>query len=251
VLSDHKAVEAVRAYLLGALEERAAAALEERYFTDRAFFLFIREVETSLIEDYLRGRLSPATKARFESRYLTVPELRKRLDEVRTRQVDTAPPQAHMRRYSVMAAAAMIVLCVSGALLYREKMRFDRLPSRSAERPIMAVALLRPGVLKGETAQYNRLTLPPARGDIKLILKVAWQGSPIACFGRILLRTSDGKWQPIWSSAGPIWSEASRGGQQVTFLVDAALFREGDYRVELSGPDGQIRDTYSLRVSPA
>ena len=77
----------MRSYLLGTSTKRAASSIEERYFTDRGFFLFVQAVETALIEDYLAGRLAPSTKKRFESRYLAVPDLRRRLDEIRGIQV--------------------------------------------------------------------------------------------------------------------------------------------------------------------
>src|SRR6266566_694368 len=76
-------IEPVRAYLLGKLDDQTASVLEQRYFTDRSFFLRVREIETALIQDYVAGRLASTDKHLFENRYLTVPEMRRRLEEVR------------------------------------------------------------------------------------------------------------------------------------------------------------------------
>ena len=82
--------EAVRSYLLGTLEEGEAASVEEKYFTDRNFFLFVQGVETALIEDYLSGRLAPSVKGHFEARYLSIPDLRQRVEEVRGTRVPSS-----------------------------------------------------------------------------------------------------------------------------------------------------------------
>jgi hypothetical protein len=60
-------------YLLGELSEREQADLEMRYFEDPRVFDELVEVETSLIDDYVRGRLTPETRQRFETHFLADP----------------------------------------------------------------------------------------------------------------------------------------------------------------------------------
>src|SRR5215472_7620670 len=79
----HKRSEPVRAYLLGTIDEAEATKLEVGYFTDPSVLDWIQAVESTLIEDYLAGRLSPEDRRLFESRYLEVPALKQRLAEVR------------------------------------------------------------------------------------------------------------------------------------------------------------------------
>src|ERR1035441_7497471 len=104
--------------------------IEERYFTDRAFFLSVQSVETALIEDYLSERLSPSSKKRFESRYLAVPELRRRVDEVRKKQVPVQIVGGQLRGARLRLVAAALLLCLGGSALwlYRDRMRLLSLP---------------------------------------------------------------------------------------------------------------------------
>src|SRR5947207_1644652 len=84
---EHISNDSMRAYLLGQLPDDQAAALEEEYFVNRAFFLKVQSEEATLIADYLDGTLSPAEKLSFESRYLRIPELQCRVEEIRRRRV--------------------------------------------------------------------------------------------------------------------------------------------------------------------
>ena len=47
-------------YLLGELAEPEQTALEEKYFADPQLFDQLVKAETELVDDYARGRLSPA-----------------------------------------------------------------------------------------------------------------------------------------------------------------------------------------------
>src|ERR1035441_2528989 len=112
--------EPVRAYLLGILDESKSAAVEQKYFTDRAFFLFTRAEETRLIEDYLAARLSPPETRQFEERYLSVPELRAMVEEIRQqREVLRAPSRPVLRRW--LAAAAMVLICAGGVIFLQRR----------------------------------------------------------------------------------------------------------------------------------
>src|SRR5882757_5684418 len=95
---EHMYSEPVKAYLLGILDEGKAAEVEQKYFTDRAFFLFAQQEEQRLIEDYLADRLPPAEVRQFELRYLSVPELRDKVEQLRvTRGVVQMRPRPVLR----------------------------------------------------------------------------------------------------------------------------------------------------------
>ena len=111
--TEHKVSGTVKAYLLGQLEGDEAAALEEKYFMDRSFFLQVQGIEQQLIEEYLGNRLPSDQREQFESRYLQVPALRQRLAEVReemARSVST--PRSESAWAWRVAFAACLLLAV-------------------------------------------------------------------------------------------------------------------------------------------
>ena len=110
--------ECVKAYLLGFLDEIEAAQIEAKYFADSAYFQWVQDVETELIGDYLAGRLKPEDRGRFESRYLTVPEMRKRLEEVRS-----ATPLAARQVFRIRWYAAVNLRALGVAVLGRARHR--------------------------------------------------------------------------------------------------------------------------------
>lgn len=105
----------MRAYLLGMLADEEASVLEEEYFVNRAVFLRIQSEERALIADYLDGRLRSEEKRSFESRYLKVPELQRKVDEARSQRSalrPTAKPWVGMMRPLAAGAAFAAVLCL-------------------------------------------------------------------------------------------------------------------------------------------
>jgi hypothetical protein len=62
--------EMMTRYLFGELSEQEQARLEERYFNDVQTFAQLVQLETDLVDDYARGRLSPHMRERFERAYL-------------------------------------------------------------------------------------------------------------------------------------------------------------------------------------
>lgn len=244
--------EPVRSYLLGELEESAAATIEERYFTDRAFFLLVQSAETALIEDYLAGRLSPSSKKRFESRYLAVPDLRRRLDEVRARQFPSQGVVGQARYARLRLVAALLLVSLGGAAfwLYRVRMRFESLPPSTGSRPILATISLSPGLLKDPGSRSAELHALSARGDVRLVLELPGQAKQIVCTAQVLLALPDGTWKRVWSAPRPVWSTSFRGGQQLALILDASLLGRGDYLVEVAGADKTVQETYVFRISP-
>ena len=69
-----------RRYLLGELTEAEQSVLEETYFNDAQVFAEVAAEENALVDDYVRGRLAPETRHRFETVYLSRPERRARVE---------------------------------------------------------------------------------------------------------------------------------------------------------------------------
>jgi curli biogenesis system outer membrane secretion channel CsgG len=110
--SDHKLAASMRAYLLGQLSDQEAAELEEQYFVNRDCFLRMQSEENALIADYLADRLSKKERSSFESRYLHVPELERKVEEVRRQRSLLRPPSlpAFRVRWGMAAAALALAL---------------------------------------------------------------------------------------------------------------------------------------------
>jgi len=243
--------EPVRSYLLGMVEESSAVSVEERYFTDRRFFLFVQAMETALIQDYLAGRLAAPEKIRFEARYLSVPDLRRRLEEVRaaTPPAPVACRQAHPNR--LLMAAAIILLCVAAVAFwgYNHRLRSDALSGPVRARPSLATLSLSPGLLKGD-ASAAKLAPPTRQGDVLLVLEIPGRAIQTLCSSQVSQALPKGSWKRVWSTSKPVWSTSSPGGQELALRVDASVLVRGDYLVEVTGADGNVHETYYFRVSP-
>jgi hypothetical protein len=66
-------------YLLGDLPEAEAEALEQQVFTEDETFEQLWQIENGLVDGYVRGRLSPVDREKFERHYLISPVHRQRV----------------------------------------------------------------------------------------------------------------------------------------------------------------------------
>jgi len=243
----------VRSYLLGTIEDGEAARVEERYFTDRRFFLFVHAIETRLIEDYLDGRLTPPAKHLFEARYLEVPDLRERVEEIRGKQVLNATNARRVRTWLFVVAAAIMLACIGiGVLWLQRNSRRTEQPSVIAEtRPVIATLSLTPGLLKGAGSVAAKLGPLTGRGDVRLVLELPGQHTPMLVNAWVSVATSDGAWRRVWSAPKPIRPLPGATGQQVTLTLDSSLLPSGDYLVEIVSLDERVHESYSFHVSSA
>ena len=137
-------------YLLGELTEEQQVEIEDRAFSDKDYLASITTVENDLIDEYVRGELSPADRQRFESRFLASAERRKRVEfakALRTAFSESKVPEKNVIqtatgwswRESLYAflnglnpaarlafAAAAIVVVAGAALLFVETLRLRR-----------------------------------------------------------------------------------------------------------------------------
>lgn len=68
----------MRRYLLGDLPEAEQLALEAEFFADGNLLERLQDIETDLVDEYVRGQLSKANRQQFERNYLTTPAHRER-----------------------------------------------------------------------------------------------------------------------------------------------------------------------------
>ncbi|MFN0107280.1 MAG: hypothetical protein ACKVZH_00375 [Blastocatellia bacterium] len=68
-----------RRYLLGDLPEQEQLALESKFFADANLLEQMQNIETNLVDEYVRGQLSNADQRQFERHYLTTPAHKERV----------------------------------------------------------------------------------------------------------------------------------------------------------------------------
>lgn len=244
----HKLKGPVRSYLLGQLDDDQAAVLEDRYFSDPAVFRWVRDVEAAMIAEYLKGELSASERERFEQRYLEVPELKKRLEEVRRNAPVTQPVLLHMR-WQFVLTAVVLVCCGLSWLVWRGAgdRRAPIAQGQPPNPPVVALAVhLVPGLVKGAKARQVEFTPPPG-GRVRLSLELPGRNSPLACRVAIALVAPDGGRGIAWTSQ-PVLSSAVGTGQEVVVELAASLLPPGDYVGEVVTSAGGVLETYSFRV---
>ncbi len=137
-------------YLLGELPEEQQVEIEDRACSDKDYLATITTVENDLIDEYVRGELSPSDRQRFESRFLASAERRKRVEfakALRTAFSESKAPEKNLVQAATgwswreslyaflnglnpaarLAFAAAAILVVAGAaLLFVETLRLRR-----------------------------------------------------------------------------------------------------------------------------
>ncbi|MGA9769882.1 MAG: hypothetical protein WBV94_12630 [Blastocatellia bacterium] len=65
--------EEIRGFLLGQIDDQSSEMIEDQIFTEPDFAEEVRILESELIEDYVKGNLSPAERQLFTNKYLNTP----------------------------------------------------------------------------------------------------------------------------------------------------------------------------------
>jgi hypothetical protein len=251
---DHISNESMRSYLLGQLSDDEATALEEEYFINRDSLLKIQAAETALIADYLDGSLRPAEKQHFESRYLHVPLLQRKVEEVRQQRRMPRPvaqPSIWINWRVAFAIASILVLAF-GILAYRSHLATPpELVARNQPPETHSVIAIRisPGSVKGINSKPAQFNPPMSDSAISLVLELPGQSSSARCRVRISRVNSGGRWVPVWTSPQPLVSSVDGDGQALTVRLDNALVQPGDYVVQTTSSDSGISETYLYRVN--
>jgi hypothetical protein len=245
----------MRAYLLGLLPDDQAAALEEEYFVNRASLLTLKSAEEDLIGEYLAGRLPPAEKRHFEKRYLHVPELRRRVEEVRREHIAAQPvvkPSFWNAWRLALAATPVLVVFAFAVWGFRSHQAKPAELVASGPTPQTGPPLsirISPGSTKGVDSKSVQFEQPASGSIVNLILELPGQTSTLRCKVRISSVEAEGGWLALWNSPEPVVSTRTPTGQALTLPIGSSLFRPGDYVVEAWTSDGQFSATYVYRVT--
>lgn len=259
-------------YLLGALPPEEEERIELQYLAGDEALALVQEAEDDLVDDYARGRLSPADAQRFEERLLSRPGMAGRVAFARALAAQKQPSSRRSLAPPWLAWAAAVLLAVLsaglGSGLYRQRhaataadaasrARIEALERRVTEQeallravppPVMGaprVVELRDGGLRGEGGPQNQ-TEAPSEPWVVLRLRVDAHLYP-SYVARI--ETADGRL--IAPSLMAVRRDAPAAAD---VMVTGALLKPGSYVVELRGVEGSQRPEpvggYLLEVRP-
>ena len=264
----------IRRYLLGDLDEAAAAALEDRSVADPALLEDVRAADDALIEAFLDGRLRPAERERFEAHYLPSPVHRDRVAIARAlRQRAAIAPQSSAaggaRLYGWMALAAAMVLAslwiVSNGGPPTQQVVVPQTPRPGPQAPapgspappLVPAPAPAPSPIPSAARTVLALTLSPITtrggdqathvrpaGPIDLVLRL--EGTPAASDRAYdtELQTVDGR--VMWR--GRSRAAAAGSGLLTTVRVPADTLPADDYVVVIATPGREERGRYVLRL---
>jgi hypothetical protein len=248
----HKSIETVKAYLLGALNDREASELEAGYFTDPDCLRRVHDIEDHLIEDYFKDRLPRSDRQRFESRYLKVPELRQRLDEIRI----TLGEKDRQPRFAVWQNLRMALICIGLFAVVGGVWNYSHVRPSGTGSPVTsaipipaATVMIRlmPGVAKGSSANGHEFSIPAGGTWVAMVLELPGQRAALDCRVRLLVLDSDGRPGIVWTSQ-PVRSESVGDVVEVNVLPDPSVLHPADYIAEVVTPDDAILERYVFRI---
>jgi hypothetical protein len=249
MLPRHISTETVRAYLLGTLDRNAAAALEDEYFAAPALFTAVLEEERWLILEYLDGGLPPDQRLLFEARYLEIPELRRRLERVKTVRSAALRKRATTR---MAVAAGFLLVLGSVTWILRETRQNALTGERSGSPPSVETVTFRliRGLPKSGEGQRNRFAAPPTGSVVQLILERPGPETDTATETRIKSVGADGGTTPVWKGPCKPAENPSTGRQDLVALVPSGKLVPGDYIAESLFPGGAVSESYYFRITP-
>ena len=272
--------ESLTRYLLNEVSEPEREAIERAYFENPQAFEAMAQAETALIDDYVRERLAPDVRRRFETAYLADPARRARVAfaEALAARVDRLAPPAEESQTAprtrrswlapffqarpVLAVAAAAAIAALATALW---MAVDR---RSGERAVPGHADAgRPGAAPADPGAGPLPTQPaPVMVTLALVVgagerRVGPEGPATLTIPRdatdvrfaLTLRARDyGRYRVILRMAGgseilrrddlqPIVDPA---GPVIELRVPANAFTSADYILALQGAarDGEYDD---------
>ena len=238
-------------YLLGELSESEETSVETRFFEDSDLLDELRGTERDLIDAFVRGELTGDSRQRFEQRFLTQPDRRRRvlfasalarLLPRRDVQVEpTAEPatrkegRAWWSHISIgsrelLAAAAVLVIAVSVALFWRTQLgRPTPAPPIAEEQSAAAEAPRVPEetTIMGQDATSGKDSRPPTQ------------------IGRPTPPPNIAKKQPAAAGAPPIPGDVLIGQQNATIGKD---FRPKTIMSALTLTPGRLRGEEGARL---
>ena len=241
MLTNEKALEEVRLWLLGLLPEQDSRSLEERLITDSELYEEVFIVEEELIDDYIADRLSAEDRKAFESYFMNSPERQEQFRIANALRVyigdakETESPVGVKRRWpfaaiSLAAAAVVIVALVWLAVSLK--------PGGTGK---SLSVVLTPGGQTREGGTVQRITIPSDTDTLELDLKLT--RNDFQNYRATLLDSDGGTIQIYDNLSGPTLHVSVRTHQ----------IPPGDYQLKVDGlnPDATFESADSYRFTVA
>lgn len=239
MLTNDKALEELRLWLLGLLPEPESRSVEERLITDAELYDELFIVEEELIDDYIAGRLSADERAAFESYFMNSPErqeqfrianaLRVYIGDTKEETETETEPAAEVKRRWPFAAMSLAAAAVLIAALVWTWPPAGTGKSHRAE--------LMPGGQTREGGTVQRITIPAGTDTLDLDLKLTRNDFPKY---RATLLNSDG---------GTVQIHENLSGPTLRFSVSTQQTPPGEYQLKVDGlnPNGTFESADSYR----
>lgn len=244
------------AYLLDRLPESEARRIEERYFSDDAFFILAGACEQELIRDYLLQKLAPDDVRRFERKYLSSPGLREKVEfSAAIMTVTRALPARERARTGIrrvplpwLAAAAALAF----ALIAWQQIRIARMEAR-LEQWMAGAAVKVAGGAPARSIPAFALRLAPERDarSAPLVLRIPADAEKVQLSAEIEPGNEAAGYRAALAlpAGAEVWSGFVPGGSPlVTITVPAQSLPRGDYVLTLDARTGAAHEAYAFRV---
>jgi hypothetical protein len=259
-------------YLLGTLEEDETQKIEQRLLCDSTFFESrLLPVEGALINKYLAGLLTQREIELFERKYLSVPELRGKVDFARRMwavAMDTSEEEPSLAygilgfQFSTVMSAAFCTVGL-GTLLAAwviaghprasnpDGIRRDGQPAiQLAGDQRILVATLMPGLTLSGNDKPQRVHLTPDAQEIRLALELPGVRQRLEATVEVFL-VEDNRHRLVWNRDG-ISSVSTLHGQTLLVSLTPQELGVGDYVAYIKKgpglPERQAIESYSFGV---
>jgi hypothetical protein len=240
-------------YLLGELPDEDRTRLEERFMREVEYRELIRSIEDDLIDDYVRGELTPHQRALFEKQFTALPHRARKVETAKalSRALGDGRSRARLSVFSYpLAAAAVLVLALGvwlvmgtrrsqpevqlpptaqGTTPPEAKPSAPDVPPTPAPLPSIATFLLPPGLVR-DSAAAKTFVIPQGTQLVRLRLPLD-KGDEYPAY-RAELRTSSGN---SVLKADAVRPQADASGLTVVLDVAANLLPVDKYELALAG----------------
>jgi hypothetical protein len=215
----------LRAYLLGQLSEGDAERLEARLLDDQETFEALEGVEDDLFDDFARGRLDAAERAKFLERYAGQPARVRFARALAERSARASVVSFPRRQWLPLAAAAALAIAAGGVLMRPERAP-QPLPSAAPPPPS---AVLRLGTSRSAGAASD-LSLPPDAPTLELRVRL----DPADRFDRYSMELRSPAGENVWR-VDDLKASPDAGELDLLASVPARPLASGTYELAVRG----------------
>ena len=230
----------LRAYLLGRAAEETVLAIEARVLDDEDFYESLAGIEDDLLDDAVRGRLSPEDQAAFESRYRRDDE-RRGFSRTFVRGLSRAKQERRAGTFRIAAGSvALAASLVIGFALFQARPEpvssggyAPSAPSApSAPTPATRAELVLDVSTDRSSGATPRLDLPAGVGTVSLTLRL----DPRENFDRYSAEIKSG--DEVAFRIADLRPEPSAPALRLQFDVPASALVDGVHQISIVGSRG-------------